>query len=69
MKGVRKEEMHGEDHPPKDMDREESESLSAEELREDHETAEKALERYEAAGIEGTIPYSEYRAKRLGSEA
>ena len=69
MKGVRKKEMHGENRPPGDVDREESESLSAQELREDQETAEKALKRYEAAGIEGTIPYSEYRAKRLGSEA
>ena len=28
--------------------------------------AEKALKEYEAKGLEGTVPYSEYRKKRLG---
>ena len=46
-----------------------AESLWAQEFLEDQETAEKVLEEYEAAGIEGTIPYSEYRAKRLGAES
>jgi hypothetical protein len=35
--------------------------------REDLALAEQALEEYEAEGIEGTVPYSEYRAKRLGA--
>ena len=38
------------------------------ELLEDLADAQKALEEYESVGIEGTIPYSEYRAKRLGSK-
>ena len=35
--------------------------------REDLALAEKALEEYQAEGIGGTAPYSEYRAKRLRS--
>ena len=35
--------------------------------REDLALAEQALEEYEAEGIEGTVPYGEYRAKRLGA--
>ena len=38
------------------------------ELMEDLADAQQALEEYEAVGIEGTIPYSEYRAERLGSK-
>ena len=38
------------------------------EFLEDLDEAQNALEEYEAVGIEGTIPYSEYRAKRLGSK-
>ena len=34
--------------------------------REDLALAKKALEEYEAKGIEGTAPYGKYRAKRLG---
>lgn len=34
--------------------------------REDLALAEKALKEYEAKGLEGTVPYSEYRKKRLG---
>ena len=52
-----------------EWDASQAESLWAQELLEDHEAAEKALEQYEASGIEGTIPYSEYRARRLGSES
>ena len=35
--------------------------------QEDLALAEQALEKYEAEGIEGTVPYSEYRTKRLGA--
>ena len=34
--------------------------------REDLALAARALEEYGAEGIEGTVPYIEYRAKRLG---
>ncbi len=33
--------------------------------REDLTLAEKALDEYQAEGIEGTVPYSEYRARRF----
>ena len=46
---------HGDDH-----------DQELQELLEDLATAEKVLEEYEATGIEGTISYREYRAKRLG---
>ena len=39
------------------------------ELLEDVTEAQKAAEEYGARGIEGTIAYSEYRDKRLGSES
>ena len=39
----------------------------AEADREDLSLAEKALEEYEAEGIEGSAPYREYREKRLGA--
>ena len=35
--------------------------------REDLALAEQALGEYEAKGIEGTVPYDEYRKKRLGT--
>ena len=41
--------------------------LAPEADREDLALAEQALQEYEAKGIEDTIPYSEYRAKRLGA--
>ena len=50
------------------MHGEESESIWAQELVEDLDTAQKALEEYESAGIEGTISYREYRATRLGRD-
>ena len=34
--------------------------------REDLVLAEQALQEYEAKGLEDTVPYSEYRKKRLG---
>ena len=37
-----------------------------EELAEDMALAQEAVEEYETKGIEGTIPYSQYRSKRLG---
>ncbi len=40
-----------------------------EELTEDVALAQRAVEEYEAKGIEGTIPYSQYRSKRLGLES
>ena len=39
------------------------------ELIQDLAVAEQALEEYDVAGIEGTLPYSEYRARRLGPES
>lgn len=51
------------------MHREESESIWVQELLEDLDTARKALEEYEAMGIEDTISYREYRATRLGPES
>lgn len=39
------------------------------ELVEDLAIAERALEEYDAQGIEGTTSYNEYRAKRLGTTA
>ena len=39
------------------------------ELIEDLAAAQQALAEYEAAGVEGAIPYSEYRAKRLGTKS
>ena len=39
------------------------------ELIEDIALAERALEEYDAQGIEGTTSYSEYRAKRLGTSS
>ncbi len=35
-------------------------------LAEDVALAQQAVEEYETKGIEGTIPYSQYRSKRLG---
>ena len=37
-------------------------------LKEDLAAAQEAMEEYEAKGIEGTIPYSQYRSKRLGPQ-
>ncbi len=39
------------------------------ELVEDLAIVERALEEYDAQGIEGTTSYNEYRAKRLGITA
>ena len=61
-------DISNERHPPENMHREESESIWAQELVEDLDTAQKALEEYESAGIEGTISYREYRATRLGRD-
>ena len=36
---------------------------------EDMALAQQAVEEYEAKGIEGTIPYSQYRSKWLGTES
>ena len=36
---------------------------------EDLAVARQAVEEYEAKGIEGTIPYSQYRSKWLGPES
>ena len=40
-----------------------------EELKEDLAAAQEAMEEYEAKGIKGTIPYSQYRSKRLGPQS
>ena len=40
-----------------------------EESKEDLAAAQEAMEEYEAKGIEGTIPYSQYRSKWLGPES
>lgn len=40
-----------------------------EELLEDVALAQQAVEEYEAGGIVGTTPYSQYRSKRLGPES
>ena len=40
-----------------------------EELAEDVALAQQAVEEYEAEGIAGTIPYRQYRSKRLGPES
>ena len=42
------------------------ECADAEADREDLALAEQALGEYEAKGMDGTVPYSEYRKKRLG---
>ena len=50
----------------------EPESVDADEYQESKEdmaTAQQAMEEYEAKGIEGTIPYSQYRSKWLGPES
>ena len=39
------------------------------ESKEDMAAAQQAMEEYEAKGIEGAIPYSQYRSKRLGLES
>ncbi len=39
------------------------------ELLEDLAIAKEADEEYDRQGLEGTIPYTEYRTKRLGSES
>lgn len=39
------------------------------EVIEDIVVAKEALEEYEASGVVGTAPYSEYRARRLGTES
>ena len=42
---------------------------AAEELAEDLTLAQQAVEEYETKDIEGTVPYSQYRSKRLGPES
>ena len=37
--------------------------------REDLALAEQALQEYETEGIEDTVPYDEYRKRRLGAES
>lgn len=54
--------------PSDDLLQEEHDPICSWELWEDLDEAQKAWGEYEATGIEGTIPYSEYRAKRLGSK-
>ena len=56
-------------NPPADALRGEFKLVGAEDYRdhiEDLALAEQMLEEYETQGIEGTIPYSVYRARRLG---
>ena len=58
-------EMEDKADRPERVGQEDSEAQR--ELMEDLALAERALEEYDAHGIEGTTPYSEYRAKRLGT--
>ena len=41
----------------------------SDELMEDLAAAQQAMEEYEAKGIEGTIPYSQYRSQRIGTKS
>ncbi len=40
----------------------------SDELMEDLAAAQQAVEEYEARGIEGTIPYTQYRSQRIGTK-
>ena len=57
------------DEPNSVRDWEEPAGEDADEKTMDLAMAQQAVEEYEAKGIEGTIPYSQYRSKWLGPES